>query len=208
MNQQKLAYEIAKKEMSLKVHEVFGTENNPQIVNYHGATTLLAQDDETPWCSAFINWCFIVAGLVINAKEMTIMLEESGIPSQRIGHMREHAQLYAEYWAAFITDGAVVLPTLSALARSFLAFGNETTNPKEGDLVIFKRKGSPQAGHVGFFVGKTHLGTMIKVLGGNQKNEINISNYLAINVLGYRTLTSLETLALSDPRTWKHSLFS
>jgi uncharacterized protein (TIGR02594 family) len=37
--------------------------HNDRIVEYHGATTLRALDDETPWCSSFINWCLQQVGL-------------------------------------------------------------------------------------------------------------------------------------------------
>ncbi len=40
--------------------EVRGGRDNPRIVEYLRSTNLrapLAADDETPWCSAFVNWC-------------------------------------------------------------------------------------------------------------------------------------------------------
>lgn len=59
-----LWYQIAKKEMDEGVKEITGNEDNPRIVEYHAATTLKASDDETPWCSAFVNWCMDKAGEV------------------------------------------------------------------------------------------------------------------------------------------------
>jgi uncharacterized protein (TIGR02594 family) len=43
--------------------EIEGAQNNPRIVEYHAATSLHASDDETPWCSAFANWCMKQAGI-------------------------------------------------------------------------------------------------------------------------------------------------
>ena len=43
-------------------HEVKGGEN-PRILEYHAATTLEAREDEIPWCSSFVNWCFQQAGI-------------------------------------------------------------------------------------------------------------------------------------------------
>lgn len=43
--------------------EITGHTDNPRIVEYHQATLLKATDDETPWCSAFANWCMHQAGL-------------------------------------------------------------------------------------------------------------------------------------------------
>lgn len=52
--------EIAIKEKGVK--EVKGGEN-PRIIEYHSCTTLKATEDETPWCSAFMNWVMKEAGL-------------------------------------------------------------------------------------------------------------------------------------------------
>lgn len=52
---------IANAEMGVK--EVAGAKNNPRILEYHKATSLQASDDETPWCSAFVNWCMMKANL-------------------------------------------------------------------------------------------------------------------------------------------------
>jgi uncharacterized protein (TIGR02594 family) len=37
-------------------------QDNKRIVEYHGATSLLAKDDATPWCSSFVNWVMKKAG--------------------------------------------------------------------------------------------------------------------------------------------------
>jgi len=56
--------EIAKNEVG--VEEVPGPGDNPRIVEYLESTNLGEpdnQNDETPWCSAFVNWCVRQAGL-------------------------------------------------------------------------------------------------------------------------------------------------
>jgi uncharacterized protein (TIGR02594 family) len=52
--------DLAKTEIGTK--EIKGKKHNPDILKYHQATTLKATDDETPWCSSFINWCFQACG--------------------------------------------------------------------------------------------------------------------------------------------------
>ena len=52
--------EIAKKEIGVK--EIKGAKDNERIVEYHNSTTFKASDDETPWCSSFVNWCITKAG--------------------------------------------------------------------------------------------------------------------------------------------------
>jgi uncharacterized protein (TIGR02594 family) len=47
----------------LNTREVVGPRHNPRILEYHKTTRLRATTDETPWCSAFCNWCVEQAGL-------------------------------------------------------------------------------------------------------------------------------------------------
>lgn len=54
--------DIAKKEIGQK--EFDGVKHNPRILEYHKETTLSAADDETAWCSSFLNWVFKKAGFV------------------------------------------------------------------------------------------------------------------------------------------------
>jgi len=42
--------------------EIAGARDNARIVEYHQTTTLRAKDDETPWCSSFVNWTMEKAG--------------------------------------------------------------------------------------------------------------------------------------------------
>lgn len=188
MNQQRLAYEIAKKEIG--VTETPGILSTSRILEYDLATTLKSQSDETPWCSAFVNWCFIVAGLIIDYPGTYAALTECGYTDSEIDPLRISARDYAETFAHEVTSGVVVMPTRSALARHFLTWGIETENPVEGDLVVLKRRGAPLAGHVGFYVAKSKLGVSVTILGGNQNDTVCLSNFMAFNILGYRTLNS------------------
>jgi uncharacterized protein (TIGR02594 family) len=55
-------YAIAKKEMATGIQEIPGSFHNPRIIDYHQSTTLQATDDETAWCSSFVNWCVEASG--------------------------------------------------------------------------------------------------------------------------------------------------
>jgi uncharacterized protein (TIGR02594 family) len=48
-------YKVAVLELGVK--EVRGPENNSRVLEYHRSTSLKAKDDETAWCSSFVNWC-------------------------------------------------------------------------------------------------------------------------------------------------------
>lgn len=90
--------------------------------------------------------------------------------------------------AAFVgacLERSGIKSTGSLAARSYLNWGKEVTTPKYGDIVVFWRgKKNGWQGHVGFFV-KEDRG-YIYVLGGNQRNAVNVSRYPKSRLLGYR----------------------
>jgi uncharacterized protein (TIGR02594 family) len=55
MNEAPRWYVTASQELG--VSEIVGLDNNRRILEYHSCTSLLAQTDEVPWCSSFVNWC-------------------------------------------------------------------------------------------------------------------------------------------------------
>lgn len=75
--------------------------------------------------------------------------------------------------------------TGSNMARSFLNWGVEVDQPNKGDLVVLSRGADPAKGHVGFFDGYDEAGN-IRILGGNQNNEVSVATYNANRVLGFR----------------------
>ena len=127
------------------VKEISGEKNNKQIVDYaKEAGFEWVNDDETPWCSIFINWCAMKAGLE-----------------------RSH----------------------KANARSWLNTVELTTHPETGDIVVFKRGNSEWQGHVAIFI--NYDGNYINVLGGNQGNQVKISKYNSVDLLGFRKLKKI-----------------
>lgn len=123
----------------LGVHEVPGFQNNARIIQYLKSTTLgdpYCSCDETPWCSAFVNWC----------------VEKAGYEG---------------------TD--------SAAARSWLEWGKNVSKPCPGCIAVFTREGG---GHVGFYIGET--ADTVKVLGGNQGDQVCVREYSKSRLLGYR----------------------
>lgn len=124
----------------LGAREFPGDRDNPRVIEYLHSTSLSApmnNNDETHWCSAFVNWC----------------VERSGFEG---------------------TD--------SAWARSWLNWGQRITTPRRGCIVVFSR--GTVSGHVAFFERQT--ATTVRVLGGNQQDEVNFSSFPKSRVLGYR----------------------
>ena len=120
-----------------------------RIVEYHKTTTLKATDDETPWCSSFVNWVMIQSG--------------------RKG-------------------------TNSALAKSWLNWGQPSTTATTGVIVVIKKRtagfsnatGSSTGFHVGFYISATN--SSVQILGGNQDNRVRKSNFMlsSYEIKGYR----------------------
>jgi uncharacterized protein (TIGR02594 family) len=82
---------------------------------------------------------------------------------------------------------ANVRGTNLANARSFLTWGKSVADPKKGDICVFWRgRVDSWQGHVGFYAGETK--THIKVLGGNQGNEVSYKNYPKSQLLEFRRL--------------------
>lgn len=128
--------------------EIVGPVNNPRIVKY--STDIgnnWVKDDEVAWCSEFVNWCLLQAGII---------------------------------------------GTKSAVARSFLSWGEETKTPILGDIVVCSRPPNPAAGHVAFFINENN--GKYYCLGGNQNNEVNITAYDKSRVISCRRVKSIVEL--------------
>jgi uncharacterized protein (TIGR02594 family) len=74
--------------------------------------------------------------------------------------------------------------TNSASARSWLNWGQTLANPRKGCVTVLRRGNNPAQGHVAFYVGE---GTgQIRLLGGNQSDQVKVSQFPKSMVLGYR----------------------
>lgn len=71
---------MARARNELGQSEVPGAKHNPRIVEYHQLTKLRAKDDETPWCSSFVNWCLYKSGYNITESAAARSWAAYGIP--------------------------------------------------------------------------------------------------------------------------------
>jgi uncharacterized protein (TIGR02594 family) len=88
--------------------------------------------------------------------------------------------------AAFVgwcLEKAGIVSTRSAAARSYLKWGYEIKEPREGCIVVLARGKAP-AGHVGFYVGETT--EHVCLLGGNQANQVSEQMHTKRRILSYR----------------------
>ncbi len=74
--------------------------------------------------------------------------------------------------------------TDSALARSWLTWGNEISTPERGCIAVLERDQDPRCGHVGFYLDENQQ--RIALLGGNQSNAVGISWYNYADCLSFR----------------------
>ncbi|HSE35863.1 MAG TPA: TIGR02594 family protein [Blastocatellia bacterium] len=74
--------------------------------------------------------------------------------------------------------------TRSAAARSWLNWGKKLDSPRNGCVVVLKRGNNPNNGHVAFYVGDGSGD--IRLLGGNQSDQVKVSAFPKTMVLSYR----------------------
>ena len=138
-------FDLAKGEIGVKERK--GKAHNPVVLAYYDeAGHPHIDNDEVPWCAAFVG----------------AMLKRAGLKG----------------------TGALT-------ARSYLTWGKPLKHPKEGAIMVFKRGNSSWQGHVAFYVKED--ATHYHVLGGNQRNAVNISRYPKKDLLGIRWPTSFAT---------------
>lgn len=143
-------YSLARTHLGVK--EIPGSKHNSLIVRWGRMLATWYADDETAWCSAFVNAMAREAGY-----------EQSG-------------KLNARSWL----DVGVEVPIAKA---------------KPGDVVIFWRVSKDSwEGHVAFLVSYNAASGTVRVLGGNQSNEVNVATYSTSMLLGVRRLRTLDLL--------------
>jgi uncharacterized protein (TIGR02594 family) len=73
-------------------------------------------------------------------------------------------------------------------ARSFLDWGTSVEEPEMGDIVVFPRGDVSWQGHVGFFVKQQVIDDELYyyILGGNQKNSVNVTLFPASKAIDIR----------------------
>lgn len=92
-------------------------------------------------------------------------------------------------FVCWVLEACGIRSTRSAAARSYSSYGDSVSKAKIqiGDIVVFQRGNSSWQGHVGFFAGWANKDkTSIAVLGGNQSNSVNISNYPTYKLIAIR----------------------
>ena len=87
-------------------------------------------------------------------------------------------------FANWVMKQAGIKGSGEASARSWLNWGQKLDKPRRGAITVLTRPGSTTNGHVTFYVGEEN--GKLKLLGGNQENQVKISYYDKSRLLSYR----------------------
>ncbi len=99
------------------------------------------------------------------------------------GGAADDAVAWCASFVNFCVEAAGVRGTRSKAARAWLDWGVDAGDFVPGCIVVLKR-GSPPKGHVGFFAG--FESGRIKLLGGNQGNQVAVASFDVDRVLARR----------------------
>jgi uncharacterized protein (TIGR02594 family) len=99
-------------------------------------------------------------------------------------------------FACWVFKQAGIQGTRSALARSWINWGYSLQGPKFGAIVVVSRGNNPAQGHVGF-VSRFDADT-VWILGGNQKDSVNVSAFKRSSVIAYRWPSEVDEQTVAD----------
>ena len=105
------------------------------------------------------------------------------------GYVKNDETPWCAAFVGAMLHEAGYMGTNSLAARSYLRWGKACEAPSYGCIVVFKRGNSSWQGHVAFFIREDEK--HVYVLGGNQRNSVNVSRYPKSKVLGYRVPSKL-----------------
>ena len=108
--------------------------------------------------------------------------------------------VHTEWCAAFINavlreseiEGSESVSDYPLTARSFLHWGESVDIPRRGDIVVFRRGNSGWEGHVAIYLSTVERNgrTYYRILGGNQDNEVSVTEYPVSRLLGIRRMNN------------------
>ena len=91
------------------------------------------------------------------------------------------------FMATLFDEMGLALPSAPQVARKWLKAGEETTDPRPGDIcVLWRRSPNDWRGHCAIFIKKDS--ERVWLLGGNQSGKVQIKSYNADRILGFRKI--------------------
>ena len=142
-------------------------------------------ENESAWCAGFANKVLqdsSLTGLPTTMKDGTQLSKGKAAYSQG----RAVNYLASEFGENVFTSDYGSKVNLKGSSFGSLTSAKKTgsvSDGKLGDVVVVK---TPSGMHVAFFAGLDEESGKVKLLGGNQNNEVNISTFDQSQVLGIR----------------------
>lgn len=144
--------------------------------------------------------------MAVAGAEVGVATYPAGRSNPRIGEYH-HGTPIAGYddkapWCSSFVNWCLgqvgIVGTRSALARSWLEWGQPLQQPRPGCIVVVYRD-DPRSwkGHVGFYL--RHDAQFVNLLGGNQLEQVCDHFYPLQSVLGYRWPAALGPDEVCDP---------
>lgn len=95
----------------LGTSEIIGKNHNPRIIEYHNTTSGKFQNDETPWCSSFVNWCLIQVGIAGTNSALAYSWKRFGLPLSKPAYGAIAVMNYSHvgFVAGINKDGRIIL---------------------------------------------------------------------------------------------------
>ncbi len=163
---------VAKQQSGVK--EATGSASNPRIVDFVESTNRPQSDDwdddDVPWCSAFVNWCMVQAGQPRTNSMMAISWKKLWREGTDVGR--------PAYGAIAVIQWHQDKATCQKWNCNRVSWWD---NPPRW-LSNAGLEGCTK-GHVGFVVGKQ--GGRVVFLGGNQGDQVKLSDYPESAIIGY-----------------------
>jgi uncharacterized protein (TIGR02594 family) len=97
---------------------------------------------------------------------------------------RDEEVPWCSSFANWVMKQANIRGSGEASARSWLNWGKKLDQPRRGAITVLSRPGAPTNGHVAFYLGEEN--GKLKLLGGNQENQVKVSFYPKERLLSYR----------------------
>lgn len=141
------------------------------------------------WYNVRMNKAFEIALKEIGTKEIVGTRHNPEVLKyyKKVGHswVQDDETAWCAAFVGYCLEMAKITSTKKLNARSYMEWGEATTTPQIGDIVVLWR-GTKDGwqGHVGFYIKQDKDG--IWILGGNQSNQVCIIEYPKYRLLGYR----------------------
>lgn len=159
--------------------------NVPYANDWHLEDTAANSQTSVPWYAAAQNELQLNVAEQPGKRHNPRILEYHRSTTLRAGNDETP---WCSSFVCWCMEQAGIESTQSAAARSWLNWGYEIEDAREGAIAVFRRGKKSWQGHVGFVVSETP--SYINLLGGNQNNSVSVARYSKSKLISIRWIDS------------------